>query len=151
MTEKKAIIFDLCNVLFHFNPQYQKSEKKFTPLHEGIAVLKACHDATRGDKQNKLFVLSNVSISSFETLRTYHPEVMHLFDGAVIAGDVHWRKPNVHIYKHLLQKYMLDPKDCIFIDDKEVNVLVAKSMGMEGIVFDDPEKVKKQLKQLEAL
>ena len=151
INKQKTIIFDLCNVLFQFNPDHKRSEERYTPLTQGIDLLKQCHAATyaNGERRNTLFILSNVSTASFEILRKNYPKIIDLFDGAVISGEVHWRKPNTHIYQHLLQKYKLAPQECIFIDDKNVNVLVAQSIGMHGIVFDNATNVAGQLKTLQ--
>ncbi len=151
MNGQKAIIFDVCDVLFHFNPTHKKSAEKFIPLNDGIALLKQCHRSTTGTQPNKLFILSNISTNSYEILRKFYHEIMNLFDGVVVSGNVQWRKPNVHIYQHLIQQYKLNAQKCIFIDDKKVNVLVAKSIGMHGIVYDDADSVRKQLKKLEVL
>lgn len=150
MKKKNAIIFDLHNVLFSFDPTRTKPEEQFNQINDGVTLLKKCHAAIdeNGERFNKLFILSNLSTGSFEILQKIYPDIINLFDGAVISGKVKWRKPNIQIYKHLLQKYTLDPSSCIFIDDKDVNVLVALSTGIHGIVYDDPKKVEKQLKDL---
>lgn len=58
------------------------------------------------------------------------------FDGGIISADVGMRKPQPEIWKLLIQKYNLDPSSCLFIDDKEKNCLVAKSLGMKYELFD---------------
>lgn len=151
MKGQKTIIFDVCDVLFHFSPTHTKSAEKFTPLNDGIALLKQCHRSTTGLQPNKLFILSNISTNSYEILHKYYPDIMNVFDGAVVSGNVQWHKPNVHIYQHLIQQYKLNTQECIFIDDKKVNVLVAKSIGMHGIVYDDADAVREQLKKLKVL
>ena len=39
----------------------------------------------------------------------------------------------MQIYKILLEKYSLMPEECLFIDDIEINVKTAESLGMKGI------------------
>lgn len=56
-------------------------------------------------------------------------------DGRIVSGFVGAIKPDEKIYHILLDKYSLDPADCCFIDDRQDNTDVAKSIGMEAIVF----------------
>lgn len=58
------------------------------------------------------------------------------FEGGIVSGDVGMRKPNPEIWKMLIKKYSLNPEECLFVDDKEKNCLVAKSLGMQYLVFD---------------
>jgi putative hydrolase of the HAD superfamily len=60
-------------------------------------------------------------------------------DGMVISAEEHLIKPDVRIYQVLLDRYGLDPSECIFLDDVAENVEGAKQAGMEGIVFTDYE------------
>jgi HAD superfamily hydrolase (TIGR01509 family) len=35
-----------------------------------------------------------------------------------------------------MERYGLEPSECVFIDDRPENVAAAKALGMEGIVFE---------------
>lgn len=65
------------------------------------------------------------------------------FDGGIISGNVGMRKPNAEIWKMLIKKYDLNPSTCLFVDDKEKNCLVAKSLGMQYEIFDRTSSVQK--------
>ena len=45
----------------------------------------------------------------------------------------------------MLDKYNLVAGECVFIDDREDNIVDAKDVGMTGIVFDDIEKAIRKL------
>lgn len=45
-------------------------------------------------------------------------------------------KPDIKIYQQVLQKLNALPEEVIFVDDKLKNVEAAKSIGINGIVFD---------------
>ncbi len=74
---------------------------------------------------------------SAETL----PQVMEsydffsLFDGIVVSGEEHLLKPDPRIYRVLLNRYHLNPAECLFIDDNPQNVTAAKRIGMWGLTF----------------
>lgn len=58
------------------------------------------------------------------------------FDLAVISGQVGLRKPDAAIYRLALERAGVEPSHCAFVDDREDNVDVARTLGMHGIVHD---------------
>lgn len=56
-------------------------------------------------------------------------------DGALFSFQVKQIKPEAEIYQTLLKKYDLIPEECVFMDDREVNIAAAKAHGINGIVF----------------
>jgi putative hydrolase of the HAD superfamily len=70
-----------------------------------------------------------------------------LFDGLVISGEIGMVKPNESIYKYLLDKYALNPEECIFVDDRADNIEAGEKLGIKGYIFDgDAEKLRAYLK-----
>ncbi|MCC5948575.1 MAG: HAD family phosphatase [Nitriliruptoraceae bacterium] len=55
------------------------------------------------------------------------------FDVAVVSAQVGLRKPDPAIYHLALERIALPAADCVFIDDLERNVEVARSLGMSAI------------------
>ena len=81
----------------------------------------------------KIYVLSNASSSFYEYFPDFAP--FDYFDGIVVSCDIHIVKPDIRIYRHLLEKYGLNPEECLFIDDMEENVEGARKAGIAGSVF----------------
>ncbi|MBR1871951.1 MAG: HAD family phosphatase [Bacteroidales bacterium] len=81
-----------------------------------------------------LYGLTNWSSETFYQIRDNYP-VFGLLDGMVVSGDVHLLKPYPEIYRALLDKYALDPSECVFIDDNPANVAGAETVGIRGIRF----------------
>ena len=54
-------------------------------------------------------------------------------------------KPEEKIYRILLDRFHLNPEECVFIDDFEVNVKGARDVGMNAVLFTGPEEAKKAL------
>lgn len=106
-----------------------------TPIPETIALLPKIKAAG-----HKIYFLSN-----------YHKELgiyvkekysfFSLFSGGVFSCDVHMLKPSPEIYKYFLDKYKLDPCDCLFFDDTEKNINAAEKMGIKSILFTDAQNV----------
>jgi putative hydrolase of the HAD superfamily len=61
-----------------------------------------------------------------------------MFDVVVISGEVGMRKPEERIFRHTAGLLGLDPAECVFIDDIDVNVAAAEAVGMTAILHDDP-------------
>ena len=80
-----------------------------------------------------LYYLSNWGRWSFEQMTSQLPLKDYLPEG-IVSYDVMCNKPDKKIYLALLDKYHLQPSQCLFIDDKEENVQAAKQLGMCGLV-----------------
>jgi putative hydrolase of the HAD superfamily len=82
-----------------------------------------------------LAVLSNdVSRWSAYLRRKYRLE--SLFKEVVISGDYGYRKPDVRLYRVLLDRLKAPPADCIFVDDNLRNLKVGAELGMTTIHFE---------------
>lgn len=71
-----------------------------------------------------------------------------LFDGIVVSGVEKVVKPDRKIYEILLKRYSLKPGECVFIDDNQDNVDMAKVLGINAIRFDNIGNVKEHLETL---
>jgi putative hydrolase of the HAD superfamily len=61
-----------------------------------------------------------------------------MFDVVVISGEVGMRKPEERIFRHATGLLGLDPDECVFVDDIQVNVAAAEAVGMTAILHTDP-------------
>lgn len=84
-------------------------------------------------KGYSIYILSNIN-NKFHVIKNDFP-VLGLFDKYVISCEVRINKPDKGIYEALLKKYNLNPEECFFLDDKESNVLAARELGIESLVF----------------
>ena len=92
-----------------------------------------------------LIALTNWSAETFPVaLKRF--KFLKLFSGIIVSGEIQMLKPFPEIYNHTLKKYDLIPSECIFIDDRPVNVLGAKKCGIDGIIFETPLQLIKNLK-----
>jgi putative hydrolase of the HAD superfamily len=56
------------------------------------------------------------------------------------------RKPDEAIYRLALQATQRQPEECLFIDDREVNLECPRELGMATILFRDAEQLRRDLK-----
>ena len=82
-----------------------------------------------------LYILSNAPVEFSSQVRQNYAFTA-LFDGAVYSAEIQMDKPHAPIYRHLLSTYGLDPDECLFIDDKPVNVEGARAVGMHAVTFN---------------
>lgn len=73
-------------------------------------------------------------------LENFHP--------VIISCDVGIRKPDIKIYKLLLKKIKLKPRQCVFIDNQIWNIESAKKIGMKTILFKNNKKLIRELNNL---
>ena len=81
----------------------------------------------------KIYLLSNMAKDTFEFLsKTY--DFFNIADGEVISALVGIKKPDKKIFKLLIEKYNLNPSECLIIDDDDTNktLEVANSFGING-------------------
>lgn len=117
---------------------FQDARDSLQSNEELISVIR--HLKARSDGTLHVFAMSNISAPDYEVLRT-KPADWSLFDGIFTSAEVGERKPNLGFYKAVISSTGADPSRTIFVDDKMVNVLSARSLGMRGIIFDDTREV----------
>lgn len=113
---------------------------KLAPIEQGIRLLEEVQK-----KGHSTFILSNISEEFLNKLLPQHP-FLKSFTGAVFSYEVKTIKPHEKIYRALIDKYALDPKECLFIDDSPANIQKAQELGMDGILCQDHWKVEQELK-----
>ena len=67
------------------------------------------------------------------------------FDGIVISGVEKLIKPDKKIFEIMLDRYHLEAKNALFIDDNINNIQAAKEMGFETIHVQENTDLKSEL------
>ncbi|KAL6055371.1 hypothetical protein QOT17_016820 [Balamuthia mandrillaris] len=122
----------------------------FIPLKPGVDLL----NQLRATGRYRHFVLSNFHRDYFEEIRARynHTEVcFSLFDGLCVSAWHHHIKPEREIYMMLFREFGLNPRECLFIDDSEVNVRAGEEFGMRGVVCRDHDQLKEDLQRFKLL
>lgn len=109
------------------------------PIHESVDILM---DLKR--RGYPVYGLTNwndvkwpIALQEFPFLR--------LFDGRIVSGEVKLAKPDPAIYQLLLDTYTLNPRECLFIDDRMDNVQTAQNLGINAVQFVSPRQLEKDL------
>lgn len=70
------------------------------------------------------------------------------FDDEVLSCEVGLKKPDPAIYQKAIEVAQCRPEECIFIDDKESNLVPARALGIVTILATSTEQIKHDLLQL---
>ena len=90
-------------------------------------------------KRYPTVLLTNFPSHLHEFLRTVW-NIEGTFDHVIASCDVKLLKPDPRMYQYALDQTGCRAEEAVFIDDREGNVLGAQSIGMHGIVFQNPEQ-----------
>lgn len=94
-----------------------------------------------------IYILSNYAENMWNQTRA-KLKFLSLVDGAVFSYTCKMLKPEKEIYLYLCEKYELNPEECVFIDDRQVNIEGGQNVGIQGILFENYEQAKVRLDEL---
>lgn len=115
------------------------------PIEGSLAIVEGLKK--RG---HRLYGLTNWSRETFPLARKTF-KVFDLFDDILVSGQEGLVKPDLEIYERFMNKFEVSARDIFFIDDKEVNIKAAESLGWKGHVFKDAPNLKLHLQSLHLL
>jgi len=112
------------------------AQKLFRQTKESLTLISKTFDVlkTVRDKNLKAYCLSNISPETFSHVSERH-DLFELFDGIVTSGEENVGKPDKQIFEILLNRYELEAKECLFIDDSDANTSTAVKLGITSITF----------------
>lgn len=67
------------------------------------------------------------------------------FEGIIVSGIEKLIKPDLRIFQLLLDRYSIQAKESIFIDDNLNNILAARELGFTAVHFLNPEQLETEL------
>ncbi|RMF25333.1 MAG: HAD family phosphatase [Bacteroidetes bacterium] len=110
------------------------------PIPESVALL----DRLRKQGRHRLLALTNWSAETFPVARERY-EFLQWFEGIVVSGEEKTRKPFPRMYRILLERYGVEPRRALFIDDSLPNVEGARAVGLQAVQFRSSEELEELL------
>jgi len=110
------------------------------PKLDSLEIAKELADSGRyfmATINNEIMELNVYRLERF-SLRRYFP----VFFSSCFLG---LRKPDEAIYRTVLQITQRTPQECIFIDDREVNLECPRELGINTILFKDAGQLRQEL------
>lgn len=102
------------------------------------------------EKGYRIYLLSNYN-DDFFRIHTKGASFLEDIDGKVVSYEIHKIKPNPEIYEYLLEKYDLNPAECVFFDDREENTRTAETLGIRSYTITSKEYLLSLLDEFEKL
>lgn len=97
-----------------------------------------------------IYILSNMASSTYEYFKE-KSDFFSIVDGTIISAYERVKKPNIEIFKILLDRYQLNAEECLLIDDDDTNKTfeVSNSLGIKGrrILPNNVQDIKKFLQE----
>jgi 2-haloacid dehalogenase len=93
-----------------------------------------------------LYALTNWSAETFGIARERF-EFLDWFDGVVVSGEERMVKPDLAIFRLLLDRFGLAPEGALFVDDSPANVAAARELGFDAVQFHGPDRLRRDLRE----
>ncbi len=137
---------ELINYLGKENPKYKNEIEQILSKDNLKYMLPPKQDIIeyyKSLKQNgyKIYLCSNITECTYDYIKDNF-EIIQIADGGVFSCFEHISKPNIEIYQNLINKYQINVKETIFIDDTNKNIINASKIGLKTILFNDIEQLK---------
>ena len=99
------------------------------------------------DSRKYFMATINNEILELNVYRLEHFGLRNYFSAFFSSCFLGIRKPDETIYQTVLQVSQRQPQECIFIDDREVNLECPREMGFATILFREAEQLRQELQQ----
>ena len=144
---KKIDFISRMRKVYNFNLSDEEFEKIwcegiFTEIPEMIELAEKI-----GQKYN-IFILSNTDEIHFPHIWKKFPSLHFFKNNLLLSYELDAVKPEPEIYLNALNKFDLNPRESIFIDDRSINIKTAEEVGFYGILNENSEKTIKHLEKI---
>ena len=95
----------------------------------------------------KVYVLSNWSKPAYEANKDSHMSFLEEMDGGILSFREGVIKPDREIYQRLCDRYQINPKEAVFLDDNASNIEAAIAFGLNTIHFKNYEQAREELEK----
>jgi putative hydrolase of the HAD superfamily len=89
-----------------------------------------------------LGLLSNIVADLVPIFEARHGDWLRHFTTLAYSCELGVAKPDRRAYEIVAERLGVAPRECLFIDDNETNVLAARELGMRAEVFRAPDQVR---------
>jgi len=90
--------------------------------------------------------LTNRSAEKFPIAKKRY-DFLNWFDGIIVSGEAGLKKPDLKIFRLLLEKYQLDAGKTVYLDDVKANIVAASEVGLRTIHFQNAAQLREALRE----
>ncbi len=96
------------------------------------------------DRGTPLYGLTNWSAETYPAaLKRF--AFLRWFRGILVSGEVEVIKPDPRIFALLIERFAIEPRRAVYIDDVAANVAAARPFGIHAIHFTTPAMLREEL------
>ncbi len=92
-------------------------------------------------KKHYRTVLHSDNFEALSSAIKKDPRITSLFEGMFFSNDIGTLKDEESSFRHVLENIGKKPEECIFIDDKEKNLVAPAKIGIHTLLFRSPEQL----------
>ena len=132
-------------------PEYKK---EITEIYEHMDEIVTLYDYAvpwireLKEKGYRIYILSNWSKPAYEANLETNLCFLKEVDGAVMSFMEGVIKPDPQIYELICNRYEIDPKEAVFLDDNADNIEGARAFGLNAIHFQTYEQARAELNNI---
>src|SRR3989344_5357636 len=87
-------------------------------------------------KKYKIWMLTNTNSVHYSYLKKKFP-IYNFIKNKIISCHIRMAKADKNIYVYTLKKIRFKPKECLFIDNKLENIITARKLGINSILYNN--------------
>jgi 2-haloacid dehalogenase len=92
-----------------------------------------------------VYALTNWSAEKFPIAKKRY-DFLNWFDGILVSGEVGLKKPELKIFRLMLEKYQLAAGKTVYLDDVKANIVAANEVGLRTIHFQSAAQLRETLR-----
>ncbi|MBO6108022.1 MAG: HAD family phosphatase [Eubacterium sp.] len=147
---------DIDDAAAKFSSLYPEFEHEIRSFWENIADIVSEYDYSAPlikklkDRGYRVYLLSNYP-DKLADMHWSQFSFLDMTDGYIISAKVKLAKPDPAIFHLLMDKYDLDIKECLFIDDNKDNIEAANRLGLANILFTGYDNMISDLREMKIM
>ena len=142
----KAVFFEEIKNIYGFDISLKEFEilwcSVFSEAKEMIEL------ARKISEKYNVFIFSNTDEIHFPYIWKNFTALHFFKENLMLSYELNAVKPEEKIYQNAIEKFRLNPSECVFIDDRPVNVNMAEEFGMKGIIHRSFSNTKEKLEKI---
>ncbi len=139
----KAVFFEEIKKIYGFDLSLKEFEILWCSVFSDAK--KMIELARKISEKYNVLILSNTDEIHFPYIWKNFPQLHFFKNNLMLSYELNSVKPEKEIYKNAIEKFNLIPSECVFIDDRPINVSVAEKLGMKGIIHQSFLSTKEKL------
>ncbi len=132
--------------IYNFNMNMQNFEKIWCNVFSEKSQM--IEMAKKINSKDEVFIFSNTDEIHFPYIWKKFPSLHFFEENLMLSYEIGSVKPDLDSYERALNKFDLKFEECLFIDDRSINIQVAESLGMKGILHKEFEETKEKISEI---